>query len=133
MEKTRRIAVVWALAICCVRPQVACGDDLPAETHASTAWKAGYAEADITPKPDKPIMAAGFGKPRMMDGIESPLRAQALPGVRKCLNAARPAYELVGDVDDLQARFPDAAHDFPNAERKAAYDFLDQHLGDQTN
>jgi neutral ceramidase len=77
-DSTVPVASVLALAIWCVSPQVACGDDLPDEIHPSTVWKAGYAEADITPKPGEPVMPAGFGKPRMMDGIESPLRAQAL-------------------------------------------------------
>ena len=51
-----------------------------------------------------------------------------LPGVRKCLAAARPVYELLGAGGNLQARFPDAAHDFPAAERAAAYAFLDKGL-----
>ncbi|MCC7339231.1 MAG: alpha/beta fold hydrolase [Pirellulaceae bacterium] len=52
----------------------------------------------------------------------------SLPGVKKCLDAARPVYELVGNADDLPARFPDAGHNFPQAEREAAYEFLNQHL-----
>ena len=51
-----------------------------------------------------------------------------LPGVMKCLAAARPVYELLGAPDNLQARFPDEAHNFPEAERRAAYEFLDKFL-----
>jgi dienelactone hydrolase len=45
---------------------------------SSFAWKAGFAQADITPRPGLPVMAAGFAEPRIMEGVESPLLAQAL-------------------------------------------------------
>jgi hypothetical protein len=45
-------------------------------------------------------------------------------GVRDCVNAAAPIFKLLGHPDRLQAVYPDAAHDFPDAERNAAYDFL---------
>jgi hypothetical protein len=51
-----------------------------------------------------------------------------LPGVTKCLDAARPVYELLGARDNLQARFPDGAHNFSDSERQAAYEFLDKFL-----
>ena len=51
-----------------------------------------------------------------------------LPGVTKCLDAARPIYELLGARDNLQGRFPDGAHNFSEAERRAAYEFLDRFL-----
>ena len=51
-----------------------------------------------------------------------------LPGVTRCLDAARPVYELLGARDNLQARFPEGGHDFPKAEREAAYRFLDKVL-----
>jgi dienelactone hydrolase len=51
-----------------------------------------------------------------------------LPGVNKCLEAARPVYELLGAGNNLQARFPDDAHNFPESERRAAYEFLDRFL-----
>jgi hypothetical protein len=51
-----------------------------------------------------------------------------LPGVTKCLEVARPVYELLGAGGNLQARFPDGGHEFPKAEREAAYAFLDQVL-----
>ena len=51
-----------------------------------------------------------------------------LPGVTKCLDAARPVYELLGASENLQAVFPEAKHDFPSPQRQAAYEFLDRHL-----
>jgi dienelactone hydrolase len=51
-----------------------------------------------------------------------------LPGVKKCLDAARPVYELLGVRENLQARFPEDAHNFSEAERRAAYEFLDKFL-----
>ena len=51
-----------------------------------------------------------------------------LPGVTKCLDAARPVYDLLGARTNLQSRFPDGGHDFAKAERDAAYAFLDRHL-----
>ena len=49
-------------------------------------------------------------------------------GVRDVLQAARPIYSLLGHPDHLQAVHPDSAHDFPDAERRQAYGFLDQVL-----
>lgn len=51
-----------------------------------------------------------------------------LPGVIKCIDAARPVYELLGAADSLQVAYPDAEHDFPDAQRQAAYEFFDRHL-----
>jgi dienelactone hydrolase len=51
-----------------------------------------------------------------------------LPGVIKCLDAARPAYELLGAPDNLPARFPDGTHNFSDSERQTAYEFLDKFL-----
>jgi dienelactone hydrolase len=51
-----------------------------------------------------------------------------LPGVVKCLDAARPVYELLSARDHLQSRFPEGGHDFLQADREAAYAFLDKHL-----
>jgi len=50
------------------------------------------------------------------------------PGVLKCLDAARPVYELFGNAGGLEISSPDAGHDFPDAQRQAAYEFLDRHL-----
>lgn len=51
-------------------------------------------------------------------------------GVRECMAAARPVYELLGAGEKLQALYPDAEHDFPNAEREAAYRWFDRWLND---
>jgi dienelactone hydrolase len=51
-----------------------------------------------------------------------------LEGVRLCIAAARPVYELLGAGDRLQAVYPDAEHDFPDAQRHEAYAFLDRVL-----
>jgi dienelactone hydrolase len=42
-------------------------------------------------------------------------------GVRDCVAAAGPVYALFGARDRLVARYPDALHDFPEAERHEAY------------
>ncbi len=49
-------------------------------------------------------------------------------GVKDCLAAARSVYELLGAQDRLAANYPDCAHDFPPAVRKAAYDWFDRWL-----
>lgn len=49
-------------------------------------------------------------------------------GVRDCVAAARPVYELLGKGEALRAVHPDAAHDFPPEVRTQAYEFLDQAL-----
>jgi len=51
-----------------------------------------------------------------------------ITGVRECLTAARPIYELLGRADRLQCVHPDSPHDFPDAERQQAYAFLDHIL-----
>jgi dienelactone hydrolase len=49
-------------------------------------------------------------------------------GVRDCIAAAAPVYKLLGAPENLQAVYPDCAHDFPDAAREQAYAFLDRHL-----
>jgi dienelactone hydrolase len=49
-------------------------------------------------------------------------------GVRDCLTAAKPVFELLGASDNLVAEHPDCAHEFPRDMRDKAYAFLDQHL-----
>jgi hypothetical protein len=51
-----------------------------------------------------------------------------LPGVTRCLDAARPVYHLLGARENLQASFPEGGHDFSTVEREAAYRFLDKFL-----
>jgi dienelactone hydrolase len=50
-------------------------------------------------------------------------------GVRDCVEAAMPAYEMLGVADRLVAVYPDAGHDFPVNEREAAYAFIDAVIG----
>jgi pimeloyl-ACP methyl ester carboxylesterase len=49
-------------------------------------------------------------------------------GVRDCIAAARPVYELLGAKDKLTANYPDCKHDFPPEVRKVAYEWLDRWL-----
>jgi pimeloyl-ACP methyl ester carboxylesterase len=49
-------------------------------------------------------------------------------GVRDCIAAARPVYELLGAKDKLAANYPDCKHDFPPEVRKIAYEWLDRWL-----
>jgi dienelactone hydrolase len=49
-------------------------------------------------------------------------------GVRDCIAAARPVYELLGAKDKLAANYPDCGHDFPPEGRKVAYEWLDRWL-----
>jgi fermentation-respiration switch protein FrsA (DUF1100 family) len=60
----------------------------------------------------------------------SPLHDEnfAVEGVRGCLKSAEPVYQLLGVPDRLKAVHPDAEHDFPPAERKSAYEFIDMFL-----
>ncbi len=48
-----------------------------------------------------------------------------ITGVRETLTAARPIFKLLGAPDNLQAVHPGYGHDFLDAERKQAYEFLD--------
>lgn len=49
-------------------------------------------------------------------------------GVRDVLNAAKPIYKLLGHPDHLQGVHPDTTHEFPEAERKLSYEFIDRIL-----
>ena len=49
-------------------------------------------------------------------------------GVKVCLSAVRPVYELLGVPDHLAAVHPDAEHSFPPSSRQSAYAFLDRFL-----
>jgi pimeloyl-ACP methyl ester carboxylesterase len=51
-----------------------------------------------------------------------------ISGVHDVLNAAGPIYKLLGAPENLQAVHPDSAHDFPDAERKLSYEFIDRFL-----
>lgn len=49
-------------------------------------------------------------------------------GVRACIDAARPVYELFGVPENLRVFYPDAQHNFPKEARTRAYDFLDRYV-----
>ncbi len=49
-------------------------------------------------------------------------------GVKDCIAAAKPVYELLGAGERLAVRYPDCKHDFPAAERQAAYEWFDRWL-----
>jgi dienelactone hydrolase len=49
-------------------------------------------------------------------------------GVRDCIAAAAPVYKLLGAEERLQALYPDAEHDFPDAQRRQAYQWFDRWL-----
>lgn len=73
-------------------------------------------------------MVAGFA-PRAFLTV-SPLHDSNFDnaGCRLVIDAAREVFTLHGVNDHLVARYPDDKHDFPPADREAAYQFLDQHL-----
>jgi dienelactone hydrolase len=51
-----------------------------------------------------------------------------MSGVKDCIAAAKPVYELLGAKDKLAANYPDCQHDFPPEVRQVAYDWLDRWL-----
>jgi len=52
----------------------------------------------------------------------------AVEGVKVCIAAAEPVYELLAAKDKLLANYPDCDHNFPDDVRKVAYEFLEQYL-----
>jgi hypothetical protein len=51
-----------------------------------------------------------------------------LQGVKDCVAAARPVYELLGAGDRLLGHYPEGDHSFPDEARKVAYEWLDRWL-----
>jgi glucuronyl esterase-like protein len=49
-------------------------------------------------------------------------------GVRDCIKAATPVYELLGAKETLAATYPDCGHDFPPDVRKVAYAWMERWL-----
>ena len=49
-------------------------------------------------------------------------------GVKDCVRAAGPVFELLGAKDKLVTEYPDCAHEFPREMRERAYGFLDREL-----
>ena len=62
--------------------------------------------------------------------VNAPVHDGAFPlaGVKDCLKAALPVYELLGAKANLVATHPACGHDFPPEARKAAYTLLDKAL-----
>lgn len=52
-------------------------------------------------------------------------------GVKDCIKAAKPVYELLGAREKLAANYPDCDHNFPPEVRKVAYEWLDKWLKDR--
>jgi dienelactone hydrolase len=62
--------------------------------------------------------------------INAPLKDAnfEVSGVKDCVEAALPVYELLGAKEKLSAVHPDCEHAFPPEVRKAAYEFVDKAL-----
>lgn len=77
---------------------------------------------------DFPEIVAAFAPRPFL--ASSPVRDSnfEVSGVRDTIAAAKPIYTLYGKPENLQANYPDCAHDFPEDVRKVAYDFIDTHL-----
>jgi dienelactone hydrolase len=62
--------------------------------------------------------------------INAPLRDANfdVEGVRDCVKAALPVYQLFAKPENLHAVYPDAEHAFPDEIRLECYSFLDLHL-----
>ena len=54
-------------------------------------------------------------------------------GVKETVAAAESAYKLYNKPSNLQANYPNCAHDFPPEVREVAYSFLDQYLKPSSN
>jgi dienelactone hydrolase len=77
---------------------------------------------------DFPEIVAGFAPRPFL--ASSPLHDAnfEVSGVKDCIAAAKPIYELLGAPEALQANYPDCAHDFPEEARRVAYEFFDRYL-----
>jgi acetyl esterase/lipase len=82
---------------------------------------------DLVPFDFTEIVAAFAPRPFL---ASSPLRDDnfEVSGVRDVIASALPIYTLYGKPDNLQANYPDCAHDFPEEVRDVAYRFFDKHL-----
>lgn len=63
--------------------------------------------------------------------INAPLRDENFEytGVQDCVTAALPVFALFSSEHKLHAQYPDAAHDFPPAQRSAAYKLIAETIG----
>ena len=77
---------------------------------------------------DFPEVVAAFAPRAFL--ASSPLHDDnfEVSGVKDCIAAARPVYELLGAKDKLAANYPDCKHDFPPEVRQVAYAWLDRWL-----
>jgi dienelactone hydrolase len=77
---------------------------------------------------DFPEVVAAFAPRAFL--ASSPLRDDnfEVSGVKDCIAAARPVYELFGATEKLAANYPDCGHDFPPDVRQVAYAWLDRWL-----
>ena len=73
------------------------------------------------------ILAALAPRPVFVNAPEGDTNFE-VSGVRDCLDAARPVYDLFHASGRLVAEHPQAGHDFPQAVRTRAYQFVDQWL-----
>lgn len=64
--------------------------------------------------------------------INAPLRDENFEntGVRECVASAMPVFDLFSSAQKLQAAYPDAEHDFPPAQRAAAYKLIAETIGE---
>jgi hypothetical protein len=49
-------------------------------------------------------------------------------GVKKCIAAAEPVFELLGAKNNLVVEYPDCGHDFPDDVRERVYEWLERQL-----
>lgn len=77
---------------------------------------------------DFPEVVAAFAPRAFL--ASSPLRDSnfEVSGVKDCIAAAQPIYQLLRAKDKLAANYPDCEHDFPEDVRRTAYEFLDRWL-----
>jgi acetyl esterase/lipase len=77
---------------------------------------------------DFPEVVAAFAPRAFL--ASSPLRDDnfEVSGVKDCIAAAGPVYELFGARERLAANYPDCQHDFPPEVRQVAYAWLDRWL-----
>ena len=98
------------------------------EAHRLDLAEGGFTVAlDPTLTPD--LKAEGFAR-ELVSRIQR-LRKDSdfdVQGVREAMDAARPAYKLLGKDDALQAIYPETQHDFPDDAHLRAYEFLDRYL-----
>lgn len=77
---------------------------------------------------DFPEIVASFAPRPFL--ASAPLRDSnfEVSGVKDCITAAAPVYELFEAKEKLAANYPDCAHDFPPEVRRVAYEWLDRWL-----